>query len=68
MAREYKGKKKLETDYVTAAASETSNRPPQAPEIEEAVIGAMMVDSECVYPAIESLTERSFYTPKTLNR
>lgn len=64
MVKEYKGKKKLETDYVATAARETSNRPPQAPEIEEAVIGAMMVDSECVYTAIESLTERSFYTPK----
>ena len=64
MAKEYKVKKRQEPDPVTAAASETGNRPPHAPEIEEAVIGAMMVDSECVYPAIETLTERSFYTPK----
>ena len=60
MVKEYKGKKKQETDYVATAARETSNRPPQAPEIEEAVIGAMMVDSECVYTAIESLTERTY--------
>ena len=39
MVKEYKGKKKQETDYVATAARETSNRPPQAPEIEEAVIG-----------------------------
>lgn len=64
MAKEYKGKKKQEVDNVTAAASETGHRPPHAPEIEEAVVGAMMVDSECVYPAIETLTEKSFYTPK----
>ncbi|MBR5175077.1 MAG: replicative DNA helicase [Bacteroidales bacterium] len=64
MAKDYKGKRKQEVDYVTDAAHETGNRPPHAPEIEEAVVGAMMVDSECVYPAIEALTEKSFYTPK----
>jgi len=64
MAKDFRGKKKQELEPVTAAANETGNRPPHAPEIEEAVIGAMMVDSECVYPAIETLTERSFYTPK----
>ena len=70
MVKEYKGKKKQETDYVATAARETSNRPPQAPEIEEAVIGAMMVDSECVHTAIESLTERTYqqYQQVVINR
>ena len=64
MTKDYRGKKKQELDPVTAAANKAGNRPPHAPEIEEAVIGAMMIDSECVYPAIELLSERSFYTPK----
>ena len=64
MAKEYKTRKRQDTDPVAAAASETGNRPPQAPELEEAVIGAMMVDSECVYMAVESLSERSFYDPR----
>ena len=51
-------------DAVQLAATETGNRPPQAPEVEEAVIGAMIIDSECVYQAVESLKEKSFYDPK----
>lgn len=51
-------------DAVMAAAGETGNRPPQAPEVEAAVIGSMMVDEECVYKAIDGLKEKSFYDPK----
>ena len=46
------------------ASSEMGNKPPQAPEVEEAVIGAMMLDEECVYMAMESLKEKSFFNPK----
>ena len=51
-------------DAVKAAAGEIGNVPPQAPEVEAAVIGSMMVDEECVYKAIDSLKEKSFYDPK----
>ena len=63
MAREYNNKRKP-VDAVTLASAEMGNRPPHAPEVEEAVIGAMMVESECVCTAVESLTEKSFYDPK----
>ena len=66
MAKEYNYKRRKPTsdDMIAAASIEVGNRPPHAPEAEEAVIGAMMVESECVYPAMEALTEKSFYDPK----
>lgn len=56
--------KKKELDAVQMASTEMGNMPPQAPEVEEAVIGAMMLNEDCVYKAIESLKEESFYDPK----
>ena len=66
MPREYNYKRKKPTsdEVIAAASAEVGNRPPHAPEVEESVIGAMMVDSDCVYPAMEALTEKSFYDPK----
>lgn len=66
MPREYNYKKRKPTsdEVIAAASAEVGNRPPHAPEVEEAVIGAMMVEGECVYPAMEALTEKSFYDPK----
>lgn len=58
------GRRRTAGDAVVAAASETGNRPPQAPEVEAAVIGAMMIDDECVFKAIEGLKEKCFYDPK----
>ena len=63
MERVYKNKRKP-VDPVIAASSEMGNRPPHAPEVEEAVIGAMMVESESVFMAAESLSEKSFFDPK----
>ena len=65
MAREYKTRRKNEfIDTVSAAAQETGNRPPYAPEVEEAVIGAMMLDEDCVFQGMEYLSEKSFYNRK----
>ena len=64
MPREYKTKKKTEFDAIASASSEIGNKPPQAPEIEESVIGALMIEEGCVYKAIEVLSEKSFYDPK----
>ena len=56
-------KRAAQMDAVQQASAEIGNKPPQAPEVEEAVIGSMMIDEECVYQAIESLKENSFYDP-----
>lgn len=51
-------------DAVQMASAEVGHKPPQAPEAEEAVIGAMMLYEECLYQAVCSLKEKSFYNPK----
>ena len=43
--------KKKELDAVQMASTEMGNMPPHAPEVEEAVIGAMMLNEDCVYKA-----------------
>jgi len=48
-------------NYVNAAAKELGNKPPQATDIEEAVIGAMLIDADCVSDAMEVLQSKSFY-------
>ena len=57
-------KKAAQIDAVQMASAEIGHVPPQAPEVEEAVIGAMMLDTDSVYMAMESLKEKSFYDPK----
>ena len=52
-------KKTPQTDALQQASAEIGNLPPQAPEVEEAVIGSMLLDSECVYQAMEALKEAS---------
>ena len=64
MVKEYKTKRKNTPDYIAAAATEIGNKPPQAPEVEDAVIGAMMMEENCVDAAMESLGEKSFYNPR----
>ena len=57
-------KRAAAVDAVQMASAEIGHVPPQAPEVEEAVIGAMMLDTDSVYMAMESLKEKSFYDPK----
>ena len=45
------------------AISEMGKLPPQAPEIEEAVIGAMLLEKNAVNDAIDILQPESFYKP-----
>ncbi len=57
-------KRAAEVDAVMMASAEIGHKPPCAPEVEEAVIGAMMMDAESVYQAMGVLKEKSFYDPK----
>ena len=57
-------RKKTETDNVASAALETGNRPPQAVDIEEAVIGTMLIEPGCISDIVEVLHPKSFYDPK----
>ena len=43
---------------------EIGNKPPQAPDVEQAVLGAMLLEPSCVDLAMEELTASCFYDPK----
>lgn len=43
---------------------EMGNKPPQALDVEEAVLGAMLLEASCVDLALEELTASCFYDPK----
>ena len=43
---------------------EMGNKPPQALDVEEAVLGAMLLEPYCVDQAMEELTSACFYDPK----
>ena len=43
---------------------EMGNKPPQALDVEEAVLGAMLIEASCVDLAMEELTPACFYDPK----
>ncbi len=46
------------------AISEAGKLPPQAPDIEEAVLGAMLLEKNAVNDAIDILQPESFYKPE----
>lgn len=56
--------RKKQTDCVESAAIEMGNVPPQAIDIEEAVLGAMMVNTDSVDKAMDLLKPESFYDQK----
>ena len=56
--------RKKQADYVASAATEMGNIPPQATDIEEAVLGAMMVNTDSVDQVMDLLTPQSFYDLK----
>jgi len=57
-------KKKTEIDNVASAATEVGHTPPQAADVEEAVLGSMMIEADSVPDVLEVLTSKSFYVPK----
>lgn len=64
MAQEKRNYRKKQAENFTTAALEMGNIPPQAIDIEEAVLGAMMVSKENVNLVMDKLTPESFYDSK----
>ena len=60
------GKRKRQTKPVNldTLGLEMGNRPPQALDVEEAVLGALLVEPNCVDDAMEELTPGCFYNEK----
>ena len=57
-------RRKTQVDNLESAAAEIGHRPPHAQDIEEAVIGSMLVEPDCISDAVGVLSPRSFYDPK----
>ena len=41
---------------------EMGNRPPQALDVEEAVLGALLIEPNCIDEAMDELTSKCFYS------
>lgn len=57
-------RKKAETANLETLGIEMGNKPPQALDVEEAVLGAMLLEPSSVDMAIEELDASCFYDPK----
>ena len=57
-------KKKDQPANLDNIGLEIGNKPPQALDVEEAVLGAMLLEPSCVDEALEELTPSCFYDPK----
>ena len=57
-------RKKDQAVNLETLGMEIGNKPPQAPDVEEAVLGAMLLEPSCVDIAMEELTPSCFYDPK----
>lgn len=57
-------RKKDQAVNLEALGLEIGNKPPQAVDVEEAVLGAMLLEAGCVDEAMEELTSECFYSPR----
>jgi len=57
-------RQKAKDQSLEAMALEMGNKPPQAIDVEEAVIGAMLIEPNCVDDALGELSETCFYSPR----
>ena len=56
--------RKAQAANLDAIGLEMGNKPPQALDVEEAVLGAMLLEQSCVDQAMEELTASCFYDQK----
>ena len=63
-SRSRSGKSADRTPDLDSLGLEMGNKPPQAVDVEESVLGAMMLEPTCVDQAMGELTGESFYDPK----
>ena len=57
-------RKKDESVNLDTLGLEVGNRPPQALDVEEAVLGALLIEPNCVDEVMDELTESCFYSEK----
>ena len=59
-----KRRRRSQTVNLDTLGLEMGNRPPQALDVEEAVLGALLVEPNCVDDAMEELTSGCFFSEK----
>ena len=64
MPEQKNSRKKAQAANLDAIGLEMGNKPPQALDVEEAVLGAMLLEQSCVDLAMEELQPSCFYDPK----
>ena len=64
MAKKIESKRNIKPNYDVEKLKTSTKQPPNAVEVEMAVLGAMMIDEEAVPKAVEILKPDSFYDPK----
>lgn len=64
MAKQYNNKKENSSDLISFLSEERGLKPPQAIELEEAVIGAIMIEKDAIHEVIDILKPESFYNEK----
>ncbi len=57
-------KRKGQDVDLAAVEAATGNKPPQAPDVEEAVLGAMLIEPSTIDEAMEELSPSCFYVPR----
>ena len=62
--KQYKGGKQRQDVRFEDLSLEIGNKPPQAPEAEEAILGALLLDSENADIIVEELDSSCFYDPR----
>ena len=58
------GERKKKNVNLDTLGLEMGNRPPQALDVEEAVLGALLIEPNCIDEAMDELTSNCFYSEK----
>lgn len=61
MAKQFKDKKETSNELINFLSEERGMKPPQAIELEEAIIGAVMIERDAIHEVIDILKPESFY-------
>ena len=64
MPEQRTSRKKQQAVNLDVLGTEMGNKPPQALDFEEAVLGALLIEPNCVDEVMEELQASCFYDPK----
>ena len=59
-----RSRRKADEPNLDTLGLEMGNKPPQALDVEEAVLGALLIEPNCIDEAMDELTPGCFYSEK----